>query len=542
MYGRKFSLITDHKPLSTILSPNKGIPSLAAARMQRWALLLSAYTYDISYRPTKLHANADALSRLPLSTNEKIGGVCFDSIFNLGQLEALPLTAKQLALATSTDSILSKVLRYTQTGWPSSVSHELKPYFNCKHELTIEGNCVMWGIRVLVPLKYRSKVLNELHQDHPGISRMKAIARSHVWWPGVDSDIDTLVKSCEPCLSVKPSPPKSPLNPWLWPAKPWVRIHVDFAGPLYGKTYFIIVDAHSKWPEVFEMTSTTTSKTIDILRQVFAAYGLPDQLVSDNGPQFSSEEFQLFLKCNGIKHCRTAPYRPATNGAAERFVQTLKKSIMAGRRDKRSDQHKLSSFLLKYRSTPHAVTGVPPSTLFLNRHIKTVLDLLKPDYGRQVLEKQSLQKQAYDGHSHERNFMIGDDVMVKIHRHNCVTWQPGTVVEKLGPVSYIVNLRSGSRRRCHIDQILRREVPIETSTNTQPSAVVGDTTSEVNDDDAIEILPPAQDSITSTNTDVTGLTSSLETNSTSTTSDTPPSFSFNSRYPTRNRKPPDRYF
>ena len=76
---------------------------------------------------------------------------------------------------------------------------------------------------------------------------------------------------------------------------------MDFAGPLCGKTYFIIVDAHSKWPEVFEMTSTTTLKTIDILRQVFAAYGLPDQLVSDNGPQFSSEEFQLFLKCNGIK-------------------------------------------------------------------------------------------------------------------------------------------------------------------------------------------------------------------------------------------------
>ena len=102
--------------MAIILSPNKGIPSLAAARMQCWALLLSAYTYDISYRPT---ANTDTLSRLPLSTNEKIGGVCFDSIFNLGQLEALPLTAKQLALATSTDSILSMLLRYTQTGWPT---------------------------------------------------------------------------------------------------------------------------------------------------------------------------------------------------------------------------------------------------------------------------------------------------------------------------------------------------------------------------------------------------------------------------------------
>ena len=112
------------------------------------------------------------------------------------------------------------MLRYTQTGWPTNVPHKLKPYFNHKHELTVEGNCVMWGIRILVPLKYRSKVLNKLHQDHPGTKKMKAIARSHVWWPGVDSDIDNLVKSCEPCQSVKQSPPKSPLNPWLWPAKP----------------------------------------------------------------------------------------------------------------------------------------------------------------------------------------------------------------------------------------------------------------------------------------------------------------------------------
>ena len=154
--------------------------------------------------------------------------------------------------------------------------------------------------------------------------------------------------------------------------------------------------------------------------------------------------------------------------------------------------------------------------------------------------RNSLQKHAYDGYSHERNFLTDDNVMVKILCHNCVTWQPGTIVEKLGPVSYIVNMHSGSRRRCHIDQILRREVPIETSANTQPSAVVGDTTSEVNDDDAIEIIPPAKDSVTSTNTGVTALPPNSETNSTSTASDTPQYFSFNSRYPTRNRKPPDR--
>ena len=94
--------------------------------------------------------------------------------------------------------------------------------------------------------------------------------------------------------------------------KPWSRIHIDFMGPLFGKSYLVIVDAHSKWPEVFEMSTTTTSKTIDVLRQVFAAHGLPDHLVSDNGPQFTAAEFAQFLRSNGIKHTCSAPYHPAT--------------------------------------------------------------------------------------------------------------------------------------------------------------------------------------------------------------------------------------
>ena len=231
-----------------------------------------------------------------------------------------------------------------------------------------------------------------------------------------------------------------------------------------------------------------TSKTLDTLRQVFPAYGLRDQLVSDNDPEFTSEEFQLFLKCNGIKHCRTAPYHPATNNEAKRFVQTTKKSIMAGRRGRRSDQHKLSGLLLVYRSTPHAVTGVPPSTLFLNFHIKIVLDLLKQNYERQVLEKHSLQNQGHDRHCHKRHFML---VMTLWSRFIITTVSLCSLVlfvEKLGPVLYIVNLHSGSRRVCYIDQVHRREVLTETSTRTQPNAVSSDTTSELNDDDAIEIF------------------------------------------------------
>ena len=329
-------------------------------------------------------------------------------------MEALPVTAKSIAVATRTDPLLAKVMTYVSSGWSNHIPPELKPYCQRKHEITIEGNCLLWGIRVLIPKKLHQKVLQELHLDHPGISRMKSLARSYVWWPNLDADIEAMVKSCLPCLSVKPAPPKAPLNPWVWPSRPWSRVHIDFAGPLNGKTYLVIVDAYSKWPEVFEMASTTSAKTIDTLRHVFAAHGLPDQLVSDNGPQFTSDEFTQFLRRNGIKHVRTAPYHPSTNGLAERFAKTLKKAILAGKGDGRSPQHKLSSFLLTYRSTPHAVTSVAPSVLLNNRSLKVVLDLVKPDIGRKVQEQQGHQKKGYDHHVCDRQFEVGDTIVLRI--------------------------------------------------------------------------------------------------------------------------------
>ena len=116
LYGRMFSLITDHKPLLSILGPKTGIPSLAAARLQRWALLLSAYTYTIEYKNSSSHGNADALSRLPLPESTPISFSPAPSCFNIGQLESLPVTSDAVQRATRRDPILSKVLTYTKGG------------------------------------------------------------------------------------------------------------------------------------------------------------------------------------------------------------------------------------------------------------------------------------------------------------------------------------------------------------------------------------------------------------------------------------------
>ena len=186
-----------------------------------------------------------------------------------------------------------------------------------------------------------------------------------MWWPELDREIESCTKSCQPCQAGKNTSPKASLHPWAWPSVPWQRIHADFAGPVMGKMLLVITDAHSKWPEVQIMTSTTASKTIEVLCELFARFGLPEQLVSDNGPQFVSDEFKTFLKGNGVKHLRSAPYHPATNSAAKRLVQIIKQALKTAHQQGMPLEKALATFLLRYRITPHATTGAAPSTLFL---------------------------------------------------------------------------------------------------------------------------------------------------------------------------------
>ena len=187
LYGRMFTLVTDHKPLTTILHPSKCTPPLAAARLQRWSLILSAYQYQIEFKPTSQHANADSLSRLPLShTAREDADIVAATCFNVSKIATLPVTAKMLASATRTDPLLSKVLTYTQKGWPCTTDDNLSPFSRRSTELTVEGDCILWGTRVIVPAKYQDNVLKELHVGHMGISRTKAMARSYVWWPGLN--------------------------------------------------------------------------------------------------------------------------------------------------------------------------------------------------------------------------------------------------------------------------------------------------------------------------------------------------------------------
>ena len=194
----------------------------------------------------------------------------------------------------------------------------------------------------------------------------------------------------------------APLHPWIWPSQPWKRIHVDFAGPFMGGSYLIVVDAHSKWPEVHHMSTTTTTKTLQVLRSLFARYGIPEQLVSDNGPQFVSEEFETFMKQNGIKHIKCSPYHPSSNGQAERFVLTFKQAVQAGEREGKPLDQRLENFLIMYRVTPHATTGETPCKLFLGRDLRTHLHLIRSQLSTFFRIKQAFQKIPHDNQAKHR--------------------------------------------------------------------------------------------------------------------------------------------
>ena len=437
LYGRDFILYTDHKPLTTIFGAHHTVSPLAASRLQRWALHLSAYRYMIQYKNTTQHANVDGLSRLPLKTgNFKDRSEL--SIFTIRQLEALPITIPILSKATRQDPILSTVIEFVNKGWPKEQAREsMRPFWNKRNELVVEEDCLMWGIRTVIPNKLRSVVLKELHSSHLGIVRMKMLSRSYFWWPKIDKDIESVVNLCSQCQVVQADPPVAPLHPWTWPKHPWERLHIDFAGPFMNKSFLVLVDAHSKWPEVVEMNTTTTEATIRVLRRLFSSYGLPKQIISDNGPQFTSVEFQTFMKENGIKHIRSSPYHPASNGQVERFIQTFKRSLKASCNSGLSFTQGMYSFLLMYRVTPHCTTSQPPCKLFLGRQCRTRFDLLTPDVSDKVNNRQEEQKKYFDTHSKSRGFTIGQTVWVRNYIHP-PKWKQGRIVEKLGPVTYKV--------------------------------------------------------------------------------------------------------
>ena len=506
LYGRHFKIYTDHKPLLGLLSSDKAIPSMASGRVQRWALTLSAYEYDLVYRRGKENGNADGLSRLPLSSEPKETPIPAEVVHLMETIQASPITAIQIKQWTARDNVLAQVLKYVQHGWPEHVDDlDLKPYFPRRCELSLHDGCLLWGSRVVIPPREREEILQLLHESHLGISRMKSLARNYVWWPKIDEALERIAKGCETCQAHQKNPMKAPIHPWEWPARPWARVHIDYAGPFMGKMFLLIIDAHSKWLDVHIVNSPTTAATVEKLRITFSTHGLPEIIVSDNGSAFTSQEFKVFVKKNGIMHVTSAPYHPSTNGLVERAVQTFKQG-MSKLRDG-TVQTKLSRFLFSYRNTPHTTTGETPMWLRWGKGARSHLDLLHPSIASRVEKAQGRMVQQHDKHTRSRA-LAEDDTVLARNYSGLPKWLPGTIIEETGPVSTKVQLDDGAIVRRHHDQLIPRQETPQLSE---------------------EQITPEPD----------GVPEATETASAQV--ECTPGRPGERRYPTRERRPPDRF-
>lgn len=463
LYGRNFTLVTDHKPLLGLFTTTKPTPDILSPRMLRWTVLLNAYSYTLVYKPGATIGHADALSRLSCRPPQSSVPEELPEIFFLSDLPAPPITASDVAKFTLKDPVLSRVLTWVWRGWPVKTDKSFQPFSNKKSAITVHKNCLLWGNRVIIPEVGHQQVLEELHLNHPGIVRMKALARSYVWWPNIDSDIEKFVAKCTICQQHQNSPPQAPIHHWEVPRNPWSRLHVDFAGPFQGENFLIIVDAHSKWLDVKRMKSTTADNTIIQLRELFATHGIPDSIVSDNGPQFTSEEFRKFCTKNLIKHILVSPYHASSNGQAERMVQTTKGSL---KKIINGNWHcRLASFLLTNHITPSTATGFSPAELLMGRRLKTCLDHLHPDYWRDKQLKQDITPAQID--RSPRSFQQDEPVYVRSYSA-ASPWVPATVTTQTGPVSYEATTPEGKRVRRHVDLMKKRPdlTPESTSKET----------------------------------------------------------------------------
>lgn len=462
LFGRHFYLQTDHKPLERLFGEKAEIPKLAASRLIRWAIQLSAFDYTLTYVPGSQNCIADALSRLPIpgspTTFELRASQSVQQIVT-ESLENFSLTRNILRVRTQRDHILQTVACYMSTSWPqsSNLPADLVPYYDKKDVLTFEKGILMFGQRVVIPESLKQIVLQKLHFTHPGISAAKSLARATVWWPKCDFDIETFVKNCSHCQKHGPREPQTPLNLWNTPEKPWDRLHIDFTGPFEGHYWFVVIDAYSRWLEIFPMSNATTCNTIQLLRLLFCRFGVPRQIVSDNGAQFTSHDFKNFCSQNGVKLAFTTPYHSRSNGLVERAIRTFKWRFSKISTAIPDHKLRLQEMLFMYRTTEHSTTGRTPAELFFGRRINTPLDLLKPSVRSTIDQRQFMTKYYKDRHSSEREFSPGAPVYVR--RPVDQTWSSAVISHRTSPLSYTTM----AGQRVHADH-LKERVPEKPST------------------------------------------------------------------------------
>ena len=284
------------------------------------------------------------------------------------------ITLPEIESATAKDPTLQAVMSAVKSGcWykaPPNVSlSELSRYERVKEQLTCTDTVLLKSDRLVVPSALQERIVDIAHEGHLGIVKTKALLRGKVWFPCMYKMVETKVKACLPCQIVTPVYTREPLQMSVLPDNPFNEVSIDFAY-VDRENLLLLIDDYSRFPFVGPLSSTSASAVIPKLDKLFATFGTPRVVKSDNGPPFNGNEFAKFAGALGFKHRKVTPLWPRANAEVERFVKTLKKCIKAAKAEGKNWRNELQAFLGNYHTTPHATTEITPATLLLKRAVR----------------------------------------------------------------------------------------------------------------------------------------------------------------------------
>ena len=415
---------------------------------------MAKFAYTMAHIPGKLLYTADALSRAPGTETEVESQQLQEEVesFAMNAIFSLPANKPHLYEyweGQAQDPACSKLRKYCENGWPAkhSLDPTLGPYWNVRGSLTVTDNILLFGNRIVVPSALRKETVEKIHTGHKGIERCKLRARSSVWWPGVTAQITQGVQQCRECARAM-STKREPLISIPLPDYPWQVVGTDLF-ELRGSKYPLVVDYFSRFPEAILLSTTTSAAVIAVLKSIFARFGIPDVVRSDNGPEYASLEFNQFAASYGFQHVTSSPRYPQNNDQAERTVQTIKQMLKTP-----EDSHLT---LLSYRATPLSWCSLSPVELLMGRQIRTPVPQVDQHYtpdwpyleACREKDKQQKDRQQRDfnqRHRVQEQPVILDDSEVWVASET--GWVPARVIgQGSSPCSYVVRTPSGPVRR-----------------------------------------------------------------------------------------------
>ncbi len=475
VYGLEFRVMTDHKPLVPLI--NGTDLDKVPLRCQRLLMRLMRYSVTAEHVPGKDLVVADTLSRSPRPCMESYTEQEVELHVEALRAEWPASDAKLAELRTQTrrDAVLQEAIRYTLDGWPNrlgDVSPRVREFHNVRAHLSVADGLLLYDNRIVIPSASRADVLGRIHEGHQGITKCRERAATGVWWPGLTKDISDIVGRCGFCQIHKTAQHREPLALTPLPEGPWEHIAMDMCDH-NGNKYLVVVDFYSRYIEIANLhKDSTTDKVITALSNMFARWGNPLQVTSDNGPQFASDKFKLYAERCGFTHTTSSPHYHQGNGEAERAVQTVKKFL---------EQEDPVHALAVYRATPIYSTGYSPAEMLMGRQPRTGLPMLRrnqemkvPD-ARNIVHKDQAYKeyvsQHYDQHHNARPLPVlapGDPVRIKTDEQDVWSSPSKVVNSDGGSRSYTVETPTGRyrRNRRHIQACPEPEVA--TPEDTQP--------------------------------------------------------------------------